>query len=277
MKKLTKKLLSIGLAAGLSAAGVITSYAGQWQENGGRWWYLEDDGSYPSNTWRWIDGKCYYFDSQGWMLQNTVAPDGSKVGSDGAWIDTSDYFNTDVCNEYLKVLEDSRRRTEELNRSDYDGEFNYSYFSFLDINKDGIKELIIYEGNMLGAGSETAKIYTYRSGELISMGETGTTGVVVYNQADDVLASIYSHNSWMEASAYKVREKRIDKLREEYGVTMVEDIRGLPDNQGYYELVDRYVKNMPVLNKVENNRENWDKYIEEDTGTGFNGIADWDN
>ena len=131
-----------------------------------------------SNTWRWIDGKCYYFDSQGWMLQNTVAPDGSKVGSDGAWIDTSDYFNTDVCNEYLKVLEDSRRRTEELNRSDYDGEFNYSYFSFLDINKDGIKELIIYEGNMLGAGSETAKIYTYRSGELISMGETGTTGVV---------------------------------------------------------------------------------------------------
>ena len=50
------------------------------------WWYLEDDGSFARGGWKEIDGKQYYFDSQGHMLQDTITPDGYRVGSDGAWI-----------------------------------------------------------------------------------------------------------------------------------------------------------------------------------------------
>ena len=32
------------------------------------WWYQEDDGSYPANTWKSINGKWYYFDGNGYML-----------------------------------------------------------------------------------------------------------------------------------------------------------------------------------------------------------------
>lgn len=50
------------------------------------WWYMNTDYSYPANCWKEIDGKYYYFDANGYMLENTTTPDGYKVGSDGAWI-----------------------------------------------------------------------------------------------------------------------------------------------------------------------------------------------
>ena len=57
MKKVLKitavtTLLSLGLA--------FSSYAGQWKQgtgaNAGKWWYDEDNGTYATNGWRWIDG-----------------------------------------------------------------------------------------------------------------------------------------------------------------------------------------------------------------------------
>ncbi len=65
----------------------ISSYAAEWkQEADGRWWYQYDDGTYPQNGWAKINGKDYYFDAEGYMLANTVTPDGYTVGADGAWI-----------------------------------------------------------------------------------------------------------------------------------------------------------------------------------------------
>lgn len=72
MKKVLKitavtTLLSLGLA--------FSSYAGQWKQgtgaNAGKWWYDEDNGTYATNGWRWIDGdgdgiaENYCFDQSG--------------------------------------------------------------------------------------------------------------------------------------------------------------------------------------------------------------------
>ena len=60
--------------------------------NSGKWWYQNEDGSYPSNSWKWIDGnndgvaECYYFDAQGWMLANTKTPDNYDVNANGQWV-----------------------------------------------------------------------------------------------------------------------------------------------------------------------------------------------
>lgn len=76
----------------MSATMAMTSFAGQWQQDSIGWWYQNDDGSYPVNTWQWIDGngdglaESYYFDSNGYCLMNTTVPDGSAVDSSGAWI-----------------------------------------------------------------------------------------------------------------------------------------------------------------------------------------------
>lgn len=45
-----------------------TSYG--WIKDNGGWWYREKDGSYPKNTWKTIDGKDYYFKSDGYMASD---------------------------------------------------------------------------------------------------------------------------------------------------------------------------------------------------------------
>ncbi len=53
---------------------------GTWKKNNTGWWY-EDNGWYPVNQWMWIDGKCYYFDSEGYME--------SDCYRDGYWLFTN--------------------------------------------------------------------------------------------------------------------------------------------------------------------------------------------
>lgn len=63
----------------------ITSFAGQWVQEGSNWKYKNDNGSYSAG-WTWIDGKSYYFDQNGSMLSDTTTPDGYSVNKDGVWV-----------------------------------------------------------------------------------------------------------------------------------------------------------------------------------------------
>ena len=63
----------------------MTAMAAEWKQNEIGYWYQEDNGSYPTNSWKWINGRCYYFDSNGYMLANTTTPDGYTVDATGAW------------------------------------------------------------------------------------------------------------------------------------------------------------------------------------------------
>lgn len=80
-----------------------------WIQEGDRWWYRNEDGSYTAGNWQLIDDKWYYFDSDGYMvtgwidwgeksyycdpesgqmLVSTLVPDGlgRRVDSTGAMI-----------------------------------------------------------------------------------------------------------------------------------------------------------------------------------------------
>ena len=79
----------------ISSLMISTSYAGQWHSDSNGWWYEEQDqiskeelngGYYPAGQW-WSDGKAYYyFDDNGYMISDTITPDGYKVGADGTLI-----------------------------------------------------------------------------------------------------------------------------------------------------------------------------------------------
>lgn len=99
MKKRELKLLRfvtclsavITLSLGFSAF----SYAGHWMADNTGYWYVHDDGTYPSYSWEWIDNdgdgiyQCYAFDENGYLYTNTLTPDGYLVGADGAWYENS--------------------------------------------------------------------------------------------------------------------------------------------------------------------------------------------
>lgn len=70
----------------LSMLASSTVFAGQWKQENSTWKYQNDDGSYVTNNWQWIDGKSYCFDSNGNMYANTTTPDGYTVNGDGQWV-----------------------------------------------------------------------------------------------------------------------------------------------------------------------------------------------
>lgn len=92
------------LTVAMTAAMGITAFAGQWNCDSVGWWWSEDNGSYPVNEWRWLDGnsdgisECYYFGDDGYMAAGTITPDGYQVNEDGAWITDGvvETRNTDV-------------------------------------------------------------------------------------------------------------------------------------------------------------------------------------
>ncbi len=91
-----KKNLMKCMAATMVMTGVMsmTSFAAGWQQSEAGWWYgtNADNTSWSSNTWQWIDGngdgiaECYDFDANGYLLVNTVTPDGYVVDGNGAWV-----------------------------------------------------------------------------------------------------------------------------------------------------------------------------------------------
>ena len=90
MKRM-KRVAALVLAASMVLGSAMTSMAASWQSDSIGWWWQNDDGTWPSNSWQWLDGnsdgvaECYYFDGNGYMLANTTTPDGYQVNVDGAW------------------------------------------------------------------------------------------------------------------------------------------------------------------------------------------------
>ena len=89
-----KRMLTAGATALLSAALLSTPVlAGEWRANSTGFWYVNDDGSYPTYAWQWIDGdgdgvyQCFAFDENGYLMLNQTTPDGYLVGEAGAWFD----------------------------------------------------------------------------------------------------------------------------------------------------------------------------------------------
>lgn len=60
------------IEGGLSESG--------WKRNETGWWYVNADGSYPTNKWQKINNAWYYFDSNGYMKANSW-----HKHSDGYW------------------------------------------------------------------------------------------------------------------------------------------------------------------------------------------------
>lgn len=71
------------MTAALTTSMCMTAFAGNWEQAGTEWKYT-DNGTYMIG-WQWIDGKSYYFDSNGIMAKDTVI-DGYELNADGQWI-----------------------------------------------------------------------------------------------------------------------------------------------------------------------------------------------
>ncbi|SEA61808.1 hypothetical protein SAMN05216349_11926 [Oribacterium sp. KHPX15] len=113
-----KKHLLIATLA-ISVLASFAANAGTWKKNNTGWWYDYGNGTYPASTWDWIDGnndgvaECYYFNKKGYLLVDTVSPDGYEVNSDGAWVDNGKVQTKNVAQKTNTYSNTTRRLTDE--------------------------------------------------------------------------------------------------------------------------------------------------------------------
>ncbi|MDO4787971.1 MAG: hypothetical protein Q4A19_02300 [Johnsonella sp.] len=105
-------------------------YAGSWHKDAKGWWYQygwsffpqeggEDSPLYYTKGWKWIGGKCYYFDQEGYCLLDTISPDGYKVNASGAWeINGKEQKISDFCSNVYDEAYDNRGVVFFKNRKD---------------------------------------------------------------------------------------------------------------------------------------------------------------
>lgn len=149
-----KKYLVFGWSLAAMFLLSVTAYAGDWKQNNVGWWWQENDGSYPTNQWKLINGTWYYFDQTGYMvhdrwigdyylgtdggmLTNTMTPDGYQVDASGKWVPAVQAINV------LEAFVNSRQYMQ------YTSSWQYapSKYTYLDIDGDGNQELIIINDN----------------------------------------------------------------------------------------------------------------------------------
>ena len=82
-KKMVNMLIAAAVSICMAAAPVS---AATWVKDGKGWWYQEDNGSWPANQWKQINGQWYWFDSNGNRLetdrQNLVLPEWKRCYGD---------------------------------------------------------------------------------------------------------------------------------------------------------------------------------------------------
>lgn len=128
MKKYGKILLCV---ATFVIQGGMTSFAGQWKLGTNGWWYDNGNGTYLVNGWHWLDenkdniAECYYFNEAGWLLTQTVTPDGYQVNENGAWV-----INGEI---QVRSINTSIRNAEIPDDAiEYNGHYYYFYSNICD-------------------------------------------------------------------------------------------------------------------------------------------------
>lgn len=158
-------------ALALSCLITVPAYAAEWKQDSKGWWWQEDNGSYPTSSWKNIGGKSYYFGADGYMLHDTTTPDGYKVGSDGAWIEenkTTATANTEDKPKLKTIMSDKKdsRATsiaislENLSDSDIIIYGKNSYTKDKDFERYDRRTELTYlpdNGNLVTANSYTLK------------------------------------------------------------------------------------------------------------------------
>lgn len=159
------RLIGISLTFCIFSGSCLSAYAGEWKSDLTGKWYQQDDGSYPSGGWTWLDdnldglAECYYFNNYGYLVASAITPDGYLVNEKGAWVQDgilqqialtpaarNAEKNRHAVTAYRNKLLNEIRKEKDL--------FSYpTSFAVVDVNGDGIFEVLLnYQGAAAGWG-----------------------------------------------------------------------------------------------------------------------------
>ena len=189
----------------LSVTCVITAFAGQWLSDSNGWWYRNDDGSYPTNGWQWIDGnndgiaESYYFNEFGYCLMNTTTPDGYQVNENGAWTENGVVQTRQMAVAANSASNSSVQNSSNKNGTRLDSTVTTDCITYTTVNGKKYTTLQnkTYEDGILLANGDPLTFYLegkyntlefeFSAEDTVGLGKDSTYRVTVYGDDDQIL------------------------------------------------------------------------------------------
>lgn len=110
MRRVGKKQLLAGL---LSAAMVVGSampaFAAEWKKDDIGWWYAEDNGQYPTATWKFINNNWFYFQTSGYASTGWIFENGRWYFADSDCYMLTGWVNVEGKYYYLNPISDGTK------------------------------------------------------------------------------------------------------------------------------------------------------------------------
>lgn len=151
IKKYLRKVISlVTVIISVLALNSIGASA-EWKQDNNGLWYTDGDSWYMG--WKQINGKWYYFNTNGYMAHDTTI-DGYNIGSDGTWIQN---------NTSNLATPQSSTLTQENHSDSFDINVSLKYNIYLDDKVKGINPNIIKATRqaIFDAGCSRAKLKHY--------------------------------------------------------------------------------------------------------------------
>lgn len=123
MRKSIGKRLAVGIvAAAMLMTSTATALAAEWKQNETGWWYENEDGTYPVNSWVQVNGVWYFFNQEGYMSTGWVWDNGNWyfTNSDGAML--TGWVEVDNKTYYLNPISDGSKGAMATGTKMIDGE-----------------------------------------------------------------------------------------------------------------------------------------------------------
>lgn len=158
------------LAALISIGMSFTSFAGQWQQDANGWLYQYDNGTSPKDEWLIIQSELYYFDHNGYMLSNTITPDGFPVDADGKYSDGSIV----ICENGIRCWnENASGYIESAPSTLYENEYHHDELCYVLDHSISTLHFLSSKSNINPEGHEIwIRGIVYPNGQIMSLKET---------------------------------------------------------------------------------------------------------
>ena len=175
---LTRSVLTAAAVCSLALCTGTQVFAGSFVQDAAGVRYQSDNGTFVTGTWYWIDAngdgmaQCYCFDANGYLVTSQITPDGHQVDASGAYMengavvsipdssipgaDPLDYnrMTKEQAAAYLKKFNKVSRRSKDPDNI-YDG------LKLMDVNGDGIIDMVLDNMEHSSSADRAVKIYTY--------------------------------------------------------------------------------------------------------------------
>lgn len=110
MRRVGKKQLLVGLLSATMVVGsAMPAFAAEWKRDDIGWWYEEDNGQYPTATWKFINNNWFYFQHSGYASTGWIFESGRWYFADSDCYMLTGWVNVEGKNYYLNPISDGTK------------------------------------------------------------------------------------------------------------------------------------------------------------------------